>query len=210
MPVICRDEILEKIAFTIYEVAKEGLRREIDNDSILSALEHHANKVYNKSIDELPINEEQKDLAKRQSNMDSMVYSNSNDAYRLANIVNNFIKSEEYKEAVESYEKACFYNNIAYCYYKLDNDKKALENIEKALKIDSECQEALYTLGEIHYKNKEYNEALENFLKVLKLGECPRGFSHRPQNQIYNRIGNTYVQLNMPEKAIEYFTKENV
>lgn len=70
------DSIMQKIAFTIFEVAKQGIIRNIPQDQLLQAVEHHVVKVYKKNIEELEkrgvINEEIKEQAENQSNIDEM------------------------------------------------------------------------------------------------------------------------------------------
>ena len=70
------DSIMQKIAFTIFEVAKQAVIRKIPQDQLLQAVEHHVNKVYKQSIEELEkkgvIDEETKNRAENQSNIDAM------------------------------------------------------------------------------------------------------------------------------------------
>ena len=70
------DSIMQKIAFTIFEVAKQAVIRKIPQDQLLQAVEHHVVKVYNNSIEELQkkgvIDEEIKNRAESQSNIDAM------------------------------------------------------------------------------------------------------------------------------------------
>lgn len=70
------DGIMQKIAFTIFEVAKQAVIRKIPQDQLLQAVEHHVVKVYNQSIEELQqkgvIDEETKNRAENQSNIDTM------------------------------------------------------------------------------------------------------------------------------------------
>ena len=70
------DSIMQKIAFTIFEVAKQAVLRKIPQEQLLQAVEHHVVKVYNQSIEELEqkgiINEEIKTRAESQSNIDAM------------------------------------------------------------------------------------------------------------------------------------------
>lgn len=70
------DSIMQKIAFTIFEVAKQAIIRNIPQDQLLQAVEHHVVKVYKQSIEELEqkglINEEVKNRAESQSNIDAM------------------------------------------------------------------------------------------------------------------------------------------
>lgn len=70
------DSIMQKIAFTIFEVAKQAIIRNIPQEQLLQAVEHHVVKVYKQSIEELEqkgiINEEIKNKAESQSNIDAM------------------------------------------------------------------------------------------------------------------------------------------
>ncbi|MBE7710809.1 MAG: hypothetical protein E7Z92_01580 [Cyanobacteria bacterium SIG31] len=70
------DGIMQKIAFTIFEVAKQAIIRKIPQDQLLQAVEHHVVKVYKQSIEELEekgvIDEEVKNRATSQSNIDAM------------------------------------------------------------------------------------------------------------------------------------------
>jgi hypothetical protein len=70
------DSIMQKIAFTIFEVAKQGFIRQVPQDQLLQAVEHHVVKVYKQSIEELQqkgvIDEDIKNRAESQSNIDAM------------------------------------------------------------------------------------------------------------------------------------------
>ena len=70
------DSIMQKIAFTIFEVAKQALIRNIPQDQMLQAIEHHVNKTYLAGLDALEkkkvITAEMKEYASKQSNIDVM------------------------------------------------------------------------------------------------------------------------------------------
>ena len=70
------DSIMQKIAFTIFEVAKQALIRNIPQDHMLQAIEHHVNKAYIAGLDALEkkkvISKEVKENAAKQSNIDEM------------------------------------------------------------------------------------------------------------------------------------------
>lgn len=70
------DSIMHKIAFTIFEIAKQAVIRKIPQEQLLKAVEQHVMKVYNQSIEELEekgiIDEEVKNRAESQSNIDAM------------------------------------------------------------------------------------------------------------------------------------------
>ena len=70
------DSIMQKIAFSIFEVAKQGMKKNIPQDQLLQLVEHHVVKTYTAAIDDLlqkgKINEEIKERAVKQSNIDAM------------------------------------------------------------------------------------------------------------------------------------------
>lgn len=81
------DSIMQKIAFTIFEIAKQAVIRNIPQDQLLQAVEHHVIKVYNSSIEELQkkgvIDEETKNRAESQSNIDAMAKQAQAEQQRL-------------------------------------------------------------------------------------------------------------------------------
>lgn len=70
------DSIMQKIAFTIFEVAKQAIIRNIPQDQMLQAIEHHVNKAYVAGLEALEkkkiISHEAKEYAAKQSNIDDM------------------------------------------------------------------------------------------------------------------------------------------
>ena len=70
------DGIMQKIAFTIFEVSKQASVRNIPQDQMLQAIEHHVNKAYVAGLEALEkkkaITPEMKEFAAKQSNIDDM------------------------------------------------------------------------------------------------------------------------------------------
>lgn len=70
------DGIMQKIAFTIFEVAKQAVLRNIPQEQMLQAIEHHVNKAYVAGLEALEkkklISHETKEFAAKQSNIDDM------------------------------------------------------------------------------------------------------------------------------------------
>ncbi len=77
IPQMYWDKVMQKIAFTIFEVAKNGFKKNIPQDQILELIEHHVKKAYVESIDELKqgnkIDEKLAERAATQSNIDAMI-----------------------------------------------------------------------------------------------------------------------------------------
>ena len=70
------DPVMQKIAYTIFEIAKQTFSQGLPNDKILELVEHHVKKTYLDAITELKnkgvIDEGLMEFAASQSNMDKM------------------------------------------------------------------------------------------------------------------------------------------
>lgn len=71
------DSVMQKIAFTIFEIAKQSILQGLPQDQILQIVEHHVKKAYQEALDELKnngiIDENVLDKASHQSNIDEMM-----------------------------------------------------------------------------------------------------------------------------------------
>lgn len=71
-----RDSIMQKIAFTIFEIAKQATFKNIPQDQMIGLVEHHVKKAYNDALADLTkrgiLSEEQAENAANQSNIDAM------------------------------------------------------------------------------------------------------------------------------------------
>ena len=71
------DPIMQKIAFTIFEIAKQTFKQGLQQDQILQLIEHHVKKTYLDAIAELKdkgfIDQSLMEQASKQSNIDAMM-----------------------------------------------------------------------------------------------------------------------------------------
>lgn len=71
------DGVLQKVAFTIFEIGKQTIQNNIPQDQMLALIEHHVKQAFDEAIDELSqkgaIDESVKESAQHQSNIDTMV-----------------------------------------------------------------------------------------------------------------------------------------
>jgi len=71
-----RDSILQKIAFTVFEIAKQALLKKLPQDQMINIVEHHVKKVYDGALSELmkkgALSNDQYKVAVKQSNIDDM------------------------------------------------------------------------------------------------------------------------------------------
>ena len=76
------DSIMQKIAFTIFEIAKQTFKQGLPQDQILQLIEHHVKKVYLDSIAELKdkgvIDQGLMEKASAQSNIDTVMQQMEN------------------------------------------------------------------------------------------------------------------------------------
>ncbi|MCR5261173.1 MAG: hypothetical protein K6C94_04980 [Candidatus Gastranaerophilales bacterium] len=81
IPVQNRDSIMQKIAFTIFEIAKQATFKNIPQDQMIGLVEHHVKKAYNEALEELTkrgiISAEVAENAANQSNIDAMAEADS-------------------------------------------------------------------------------------------------------------------------------------
>lgn len=71
------DGVMQKIAFTIFDIGKQTIKQGMPTDQILELLEHHVKKAYDDALEELQqrgiIDEEQKIQAENQNNLGKLV-----------------------------------------------------------------------------------------------------------------------------------------
>lgn len=71
------DPVMQKIAFTIFEIAKQTFKQGLPQDQILQLIEHHVKKTYLEAISELKdknlIDANLMEQASKQSNIDAMM-----------------------------------------------------------------------------------------------------------------------------------------
>jgi len=72
------DGIMQKIAFTIFEIAKQTISKNLPQDEVLRIVEHHVKKTYEKVLGELKdrkmIDQNTYEQAAKQSNIDEMMH----------------------------------------------------------------------------------------------------------------------------------------
>lgn len=76
-----RDSIMQKIAFTIFEIAKQATFKGLPQDQMIGLVEHHVKKAYNDALADLMkrgiLSQKQAQAAANQSNIDEMAKADS-------------------------------------------------------------------------------------------------------------------------------------
>ncbi|MEQ8221102.1 MAG: tetratricopeptide repeat protein [Candidatus Eremiobacterota bacterium] len=144
----------------------------------------------------------------------------------LYNLIAYLYKSQKkYEEAIEYHKKAidlshildkkdlCALNlsAIGEIEYHRNRSKEALDYFEQSLSIyrnlgDSKSQvQILNWMGYININLKNYEEALKNFLEVVKLCEQDRDKVSSPVAYAKFHLGTIYQYFNEPDKGLKYF-----
>ncbi|MFP4557729.1 MAG: tetratricopeptide repeat protein [Bacteroidales bacterium] len=121
----------------------------------------------------------------------------------------DLIEASRIREEINDYEGlVSTYNNIGYVYSEMEDDKKALEFYNKALKQQKKTELlrdlgiVLNNIGHVHFRNNQLDSALHYFYKALEVNEednDERGASASKSN-----IGSVYRNMGEYEKGLKY------
>jgi len=115
--------------------------------------------------------------------------------------LNEYSKAEEIlKRAVNYIKDKYLFRNLGLCYIKLGDYKKAEEELEYAVYLDSEFITAYLDLAHLYDSQKDYDQAITNWLKVLEI----KPYFSKKYKILYN-LGLMYQRKKMPYKALFYF-----
>ncbi|CAD5115536.1 DgyrCDS4503 [Dimorphilus gyrociliatus] len=111
---------------------------------------------------------------------------NKEEAEKYKTTGNDFMRTEKYQEAIDSYTKAIsfdstnpvYYSNRAAAYSKANLHEQAISDCDKALIIDSSYSKAYGRKGLALSSLNKFKEAVENYKKALELD---------PQNESYKQ-----------------------
>jgi tetratricopeptide (TPR) repeat protein len=119
----------------------------------------------------------------------------------------DFIKVENYKDALPWFEKAVksdpnfafAWDNVGYCSRRLENYDRALEAYQNSLAIDPKGKMPLQNIPIVYQYKKNFDKAIEAYNKLLKVyPEDPEG---------YFGIGRMYVLKSDLEKGLDNMCK---
>jgi len=106
------------------------------------------------------------------------------DAERLKAEGNDFMKAEQYQNAIDSYSQAIqkdgknavYYCNRAAAYTSVGNNRQAIIDCESAIQVDPTYGKAYGRMGLAYLNEKDYQRARESYEKAIKI---------EPNNQTY-------------------------
>ena len=95
------EEIQQKIAYTIYEIAKMAIGKNFSQEEMVKIIEHHVKNAYNEALDQAfnegYIDKDVLDNALSQSNIDTMFEENENEEEK-ENLAQKINKSDKNKD----------------------------------------------------------------------------------------------------------------
>ena len=131
---------------------------------------------------------------------------------------------EKYKWEIKKAEqlgdlskKASSFTNIGYVYMERNEFDKAIEPLNKSLKIENQLgnlpkkAKLLGVIGAAYFMDGGYNIALENYNKALKIEKDLGNISEQVKHlnnigMTYSRIGDRYSMMKKYKKAIENYS----
>ncbi len=120
-----------------------------------------------------------------------------------------------YREAIKQYEEilsidpyfGLVYNGIAWCYKKLGEREKFLENIKTAIALEPDRRKYYFTMAEYYYEVEQLTDlAIENIKKVISSeygSDSDKSNAFRELSKYYQKQKDYENAVNAVDKAIE-------
>lgn len=153
----------------------------------------------------------QKELGQLESAAESFEKAleiNPQDTQTLNKLAEVYHKSGQYEKAAESYSKLAelspddakyYFNTIVKMYDEAGMPDKAIEATKQMIEMNPQDADAIYNLGYMYVKLKNYNEAIDAFKKAIEV---------RPDFEYaYSNLGYCYTQLKKYNESIETYKK---
>ena len=81
-----------------------------------------------------------------------------------------------------------------------ENYSEAERTYRKAISVSPESSEAIYNLGNAHYRNEDFDEATQRYFQTQKVAD-----SKEDRHKAFHNLGNSYMQKKDYEKAVEAY-----
>jgi len=138
------------------------------------------------------------------------------EAGKLYNEGNSLLKAGNYDGALQQYNQALNIEKDYRIFYQKGIALKNLGNLEEAknsflecLKLKSDFEAGYNALGGVYFSMSNYQEAINNFEKVLEISKNNQIKSKVKKNLslAYTKLGNEAANAGNSAKAVEYLTK---
>ena len=149
-----------------------------------------------------PTGDDMKRMAEKQvAPLLEQLKSNPKDPELLGKIAHYYMVAQQYNDGAAYYEKvvevqptAENYTNLSNAYYYAGADDKAIDALNKALKIDPTSTNALYNLGVLKWQVQgDSKGAIDTWEKLLK-----NKLDDKQRAQVQKMITNAKKHANMP------------
>ena len=140
----------------------------------------------------------------------------NNDAGKLYNEGNSMLKAGNYNGAIDNYTKALAIEKDYRIYYQLGVAQKksrkladAKNSFGECIKLKSDFANAYNALGGVYFQLGNFQEAINNFEKVLTLAKNPRIQKKVKKNLslAYTKLGNNELSAGNAKKGIDALEK---
>lgn len=138
------------------------------------------------------------------------------EAGKLYNEGNKLLKAGNYDGALQQYNQALNIEKDYRIYYQrgialksLGNNDQAKTSFEESIKLKSDFEGAYNALGGVYFSMANYQEAINNFEKVLEFSKnnSVKKTVNKNLSLAYTKLGAQAESNGNSSKAIEYYTK---
>lgn len=196
------DGIMQKIAFTIFEIGKQTISKGLPQDEILQIVEHHVKKAYQSVLEDLQerniIDQNIMDNALHQSNIDEMMEKMQEESVELekANQVQQTANNEGVNPNYETKSKILKLASVALLLQQVSHDK-----VQTILnKFDSQDAQAVIQYMQMTDLDTKVDTSLAlRCLQEIKVNLPEAKFIS--SNKLLSRMGAVFAKL--PKERIE-------
>jgi tetratricopeptide (TPR) repeat protein len=159
---------------------------------------------YHLGISQMELNK----LEEAKASLERAAEIDAQNAQIVSKLAEAYYKTGQYDKAAESYtqltemipEDAKYYfNTIVKMYDEAGMQEKAIEATKKMIALNPQDADAVYNLGYMYVKLKNYDEAIETFKRAIEI---------RPDFEFaYSNLGYCYTQQKKYNESIETYKK---
>lgn len=190
------DGIMQKIAFTIFEIGKQTISKGLPQDEILQIVEHHVKKAYQSVLEDLQerniIDQNIMDNALHQSNIDEMMEKMQEESVELekANQVQQTANTESGNPNYETKSKILKLASVALLLQQVSHDK-----VQTILnKFDSQDAQAVIQYMQMTDLDTKVDTSLAlRCLQEIKVNLPEAKFIS--SNKLLSRMGAVFAKL---------------
>jgi tetratricopeptide (TPR) repeat protein len=142
------------------------------------------------------------------SSLEKAMEINAEDAQIINKLADVYQKTGQYEKAAETYTKLTevnpddakyYFNTIIKMYDEAGMPDKAIEATKKMIELNPQDADAIYNLGYMYVKLKNYDEAIVTFKTAIEV---------RPDFEFaYSNLGYCYIQQKKYNESIETYKK---